>query len=177
MLRRRFRRIGVNEASRSPFEAGHLRQARNNFDMPVIVVVCWHVKGLRMEKVIVGRLPAGTFDTTDNVTRKPRSFAKLSGLRIFKPRPVLTGGKPHFVAEATGIRTEGDEVVGLRHDSLTGSDFALDHVGEQRLFVLMKVLAAGRQLVLDDFWYRRERNKLAMHVLQRRAGCRADILK
>jgi len=62
-------RVGVDEAPRAPFEAGDLRQARDDLDMPVIVVVCWHVKWLRVQKVILRRLAGGTFDTTDNVTR------------------------------------------------------------------------------------------------------------
>ena len=38
---------------------------RNNLDMPVIVVVCGHVKRLRVQKVVIRHMARGTFDTTD----------------------------------------------------------------------------------------------------------------
>ena len=77
----------VDETPGAPLKASNLREARNDLDMPVIVVVCWHVKGLRMKKVIIGDMPDRTFDTTDQVTCKPRNFVKLASLRIFKSRP------------------------------------------------------------------------------------------
>src|SRR5688500_11090978 len=106
MLGRRLGKIGVDEAARAPLEAGDLREARNDLDMPVIVVGRWHVKRLRVEMVVVCGLPGGAFDTTDNVTHNPREFAKLARLRIFKSRCVTLRGHPNLIRKAAGVRTK-----------------------------------------------------------------------
>src|SRR5216110_3507636 len=112
MLGRGLGWIRIDEAARAPLKAGYLREARNDLDMPVIVVVCWHVKGLRMQKVIVCGLADRTLDTTDNVAHKPRSFSKLTGLRIFKPRLMPPRREPDFIAEPARIGAKSDEVLG-----------------------------------------------------------------
>src|SRR5262249_40158891 len=150
-----FGRIGVDEATRAPFETGDLRQARNDLDMPVIVVVCWHVKGLRVQKVIVGRLAGGTLDTTDNVTRQARKFAKLASRYIFISRLMSPRGDPNLVAEAAGVGAEGDEVLGLAHDPLAGGKLALEHIKQKRAFLLLEEFAAGFELLFDPFGHAR----------------------
>src|SRR5262245_23281434 len=73
----RLRRIGVDEATGAPLKAGHFRQARNNLDMPVIVVMRGAVKRQSMQKVVVGNWSDSTFNTTNQVPHNPRKFAKL----------------------------------------------------------------------------------------------------
>src|SRR5262245_6967659 len=128
--------VGVDEATGAPLEAGDLRQPRSDLDMPVIVVVCGHVKGLRVEKVVIGDWADRTFDTTDHVTRKPRKLAKLAKLRIFKSRLMLPGRNPDFVWKSTGIRTKGDEPSGLSDDAGSRGDLAIDHVEQERTLML-----------------------------------------
>src|SRR5262245_40850358 len=125
MTSRGLRRIRIDEATGAPFEPGYLRQAGNNLDMPVIVVVCWHVKRLRVQKVVIGHMPGGTVDTTDQVPRHPRKFAKLARVYIFKSGSMLPRRDPRLIPKTAGIRAPRYKVLSLGHDPLPGCDLLI----------------------------------------------------
>src|SRR4029078_12275228 len=88
-----------------------------------------------------------------------------------------TRGEPDLVAEAAGIGAEGDEVFGLAHDAVASGDFTLQHVKQERAFLLLEELSRGFELLLDDFRHTGQGNELAMDVLERGAGGGADVFE
>src|SRR4051812_37895817 len=143
--------------------------------MPVIVVMCRHVKRLRMQKVIICDSASRTFDTTDYLPRQPRKLAKLASFHIFKSRLMPAGQNPDFEAKSTGIGTQRDEMLRLHDDSFMCRKFLLDHVEQKRPFVPFEVLAAGGQLLLHHGWHIGQSHKLAVNVFERRARRWPDV--
>src|SRR5262245_56481794 len=128
MRRRRLRRIGIYEAARAPLKPRHLRQTWNDLDMPVIVVVCWHVKGLSVKKVVIRHLSHRTLDTTDQLPRHPRKFAKLTRLYIFKSRLMPPRCKANLVAKPARIGAERHEMLGFGDNPLTRRQFLVERI-------------------------------------------------
>ena len=119
----RLGRVGIDEASGAPFEAGDLRQARNNLDMPVIVVVLGNVKRQRVQKVIVGGWPmARSIRPITSRTSRESSPARQCPTR-FKSRLLPPRRNPDLVRKPAGIGTEGDETLVVEDDSFAGACF------------------------------------------------------
>src|SRR5271154_1169847 len=111
--RRLFRRRRVDVKACSPLKSSHLRQLRNDLDVPVIVIVDLFPDRRRMNHEVVRRFIQRRVQSHQRVFQHSRQARVNRALIVLIRRSVRLGQQPHFKWKPRSIRRHGNEMLVL----------------------------------------------------------------
>ena len=151
-LRRFFRCHRIDVEPCAPFEARHLGQLRNDFDVPVVEVAGLFVEGRTMEDKVVGRPSEDLVHPSERFGENRREELELCLLALFEVAGVAFRENPHFKGKAWGKRGDAEELGIFRHDAIAVREILPENIAIDAAFFLNIMSPTAIDLLHGRWW-------------------------
>ena len=138
-----FGRGRVDIKAGTPLKAGNFRELRNDFDVPVVMIVDLFADRRSVDHEVIRRAVEDGVEPHQGVLQHAREARVHGALIVFVGRAVHLGKQPHLERKPRGIRSQRDEMIVFADDALAGVAFLTNDVTKDAaLFFIVIVPAA-----------------------------------